>query len=136
MSPEKKTKSDNKNKCDENSPFDIFDSEYSTGGDSNENDDSFFVPNLTSNTVVNLNSSSTVLNDYDEDDEEDFISKYLISIYSQNITYKRNSCLNTLFLIYDLSPCLNKHYRNLFRLWYRTETIRSTIQLAFKNQSS
>lgn len=73
MSPEKKTKK-TKNENDENLPFDIYDSEYSTTRVPSENDGSF----LASESTVNVKSSfsDTILNEFDEDDEEDFISKY------------------------------------------------------------
>lgn len=77
MSPEKKTKkTKNENENDENLPFDIYDSEYSTTTVPSENNGSF----LASESAVNVKSSfsDTIHNDYDEDDEEDFISKYFI----------------------------------------------------------
>lgn len=70
MSSEKKPKK-NKNENDENLPLDT---EYTTIRVPSENDGSF----LTSESTVNFKSSlsGTILNEYDEDDEEDFISKY------------------------------------------------------------
>lgn len=74
MSPEKKTKIVN-NESEKNLPlFDINDSEYSRSRKiASENNDLFFTSKSTTS-----NPNSMVLNEYDEDDEEDFISKYLI----------------------------------------------------------
>lgn len=75
MSPEKKIKKP-KNESDENLPFDIYDSEYSTIKVPSEKDGSF----LASESIVNVKSnlSGSALSEYDDDDEEDFISKYFI----------------------------------------------------------
>lgn len=90
MSSEKKTKI-TKNKSDENSPVD---SEYSTRV-ANESNDYFLTSNMPPTSTVTYNPNATMPNDYDEDDEEDFISKYFIKT-TKSITnmYKCYNCLN------------------------------------------
>lgn len=73
MSPEKRAKSV-KNKNDEVLPFDI----YRTRNGEKCNDSA----DLSSKTHVTMNSNNVtdvMTNECDEDDEEDFISKYLIT---------------------------------------------------------
>lgn len=92
MSPEKKTKK-SKNENDENLPFDIYDSEYSTTRVPSENDGSFLV----SESAVNVKSSFSdpMPNEFDEDDEEDFISKYFIkTIQFFHNMFNSCNCLN------------------------------------------
>lgn len=75
-SPDKKTKNI-KNENDENLPFDIYDSKRF----SSENNDSFLSSKSASTSnVITSNSNADggrIINEYDEDDEEDFISKYI-----------------------------------------------------------
>lgn len=74
MSPEKKTKNVN-NESEKNLPlYDIYDTGYSRKIAS-ENNGLYMTPK---STTSNSNNSTAVLNEYDVDDEEDFISKYLI----------------------------------------------------------
>jgi len=63
------------NESDENLPFDIYDSGYPTRVISSENNSSSFMDSKSSVRVTS-NTGGTALNDYDVDDEEDFISKY------------------------------------------------------------
>lgn len=74
MSPEKRSKSSSD--TDENLPFDIYDDsgEYTTRM-IDDREDSFYASKL----AVHVTSSSVndaAPNEYDVDDEEDFISKY------------------------------------------------------------
>lgn len=79
MSPEKRSKTLKNSNTDENLPFDIYDDsgEY-TARMIDDRRDSFYASKL----AVKVTSSSdnnaprTAPNEYDEDDEEDFISKY------------------------------------------------------------
>lgn len=88
MSPEKKTKK-TKNENDENLSFDIYEPEYSTIREPSENNGSFLAPESAVNVKSSL--SDTILNDYDEDDEEDFISKYFIqTIFFSHMFNHRN----------------------------------------------
>jgi len=63
------------NESDENLLFDIYDSDYPTRIISSENNSSSFMDSKSSVRVAS-NTGGTALNDYDVDDEEDFISKY------------------------------------------------------------
>lgn len=70
MSPEKKTVNVNNEIKNNSLLFDVYDSEYSRKIVS-ENSGLF----LASKSTTSISSSNTtVLNEYDEDDEEDFIS--------------------------------------------------------------
>lgn len=78
MSPEKRSKSLKNTNTDENLPFDIYDSGEYTTRMIDDHKDSFYATKL----AVHVTSSSdnnaprTSPKEYDEDDEEDFISKY------------------------------------------------------------
>jgi len=64
------------NESDENLPFDIYDSDYPTRVISSKNNSSSFMDSKSSVRVALNTGGTTTLNDYDVDDEEDFISKY------------------------------------------------------------
>lgn len=77
MSPEKRSKTLKNSNTDENLPFDIYDDsgEYTT-----RSKDSFYASKLAVHVTSSSdnNSPRSAPNEYDEDDEEDFISKYTI----------------------------------------------------------
>lgn len=76
MIPEKNTK----NESDENSPFDIYSAEYSTRFACENNDARLLPINSAVEVKTNSNTSANTLNKNDDDDEEDFISKYFVKI--------------------------------------------------------
>jgi len=63
------------NESDENLPFDIYDSDYPTRINPSENSSSSFMDSKSSVRVAS-NTGGSALNEYDVDDEEDFISNY------------------------------------------------------------
>lgn len=68
------------NESDENLPFDIYDSDYPTRIIPSKDNSSYFMDSKLS--VRNAsNTVETALNEYDVDDEEDFISKYIMTCY-------------------------------------------------------
>jgi hypothetical protein len=74
MSPEKET-NDVNNEIEKNLPlFNIYDSEYSRKI-APENSGLFLA---SKSTTSNSSNDTTILNEYDEDDEEDFISTFFI----------------------------------------------------------
>lgn len=66
------------NQNDENLPFDIYDSDYPPTVTRSENNRSSLMDSKSTARVASSTSPSGALNDYDVDDEEDFISKYNI----------------------------------------------------------
>jgi len=64
------------NESDENLPFDIYDLDYPTRIIPSKDNSSYFTDSKSS--VRNAsNTIETAMNEYDVDDEEDFISKYM-----------------------------------------------------------
>jgi len=64
------------NNSDENLPFDIFGSDYPTRVITSENNGSSFMNSKSALRVSSNTGGTAALNEYDVDDEEDFISKY------------------------------------------------------------
>jgi len=63
------------NESDENLPFDIYNSDHSTRIILSKNNNSSLDSKLPARNASN--TIETALNEYDVDDEEDFISKYI-----------------------------------------------------------
>lgn len=76
MIPDKNTK----NEKDENSPFDIYSAEYSTRFTGENNGARLLPMNSTVEVKTKSYTSANTPNKYDDDDEEDFISKYFAKI--------------------------------------------------------
>lgn len=104
MSPEKNTKN-TKNENDDNLPFDIYDSlQYSATTKVRCEKNGGIRVDLKSAAHVSSdpnNASRIQSNEYDDDDEEDFISNYNTFIITikcvARFTYKRNNCSNSSF---------------------------------------
>lgn len=81
MIPEKNSK----NESDENSRFDIYSAEYSTRFACENNGARLLPTNSAVEVKTNFNTSANTLNKNDDDDEEDFISKYFVKINFPNL---------------------------------------------------
>lgn len=75
MSPEKRAKC-NKNEKDENLPFDIYRSESNSTKISEKCNTSGLPSKSTEHVMSNPNFTGVIPTECDEDDEENFISKY------------------------------------------------------------
>jgi len=64
------------NESDENLPFDIYDSDYPKRMIPSENNSNSFMESKSARRVASNTIGTTALNEYDVDDEEDFISMY------------------------------------------------------------
>lgn len=86
------------NESEENLPFDIYDSDYSTRVIPSENNGNSFMDSKSSVRVAS-NTGGTALNEYDVDDEEDFISNYYyLLLIRLQLNYAFKSIANKYFL--------------------------------------
>lgn len=69
------------NESDENLPFDFYDLDYPTRVIPSKNYNNSFMESKSAVRVASNTNRTTALNEYDVDDEEDFISKFYFLVY-------------------------------------------------------
>lgn len=87
-----------KNESDENLPFDIYDLDYPTRVIPSKNYNNSFMESKSAVRVSSNTNGTTALNEYDVDDEEDFISKCYYLLLNIN-TLKLNHVFKQIAII-------------------------------------